>query len=216
MKTNDKKVISFDLDGTLVDPAYAMWVWERGIPRLYAQKNKLGFARAQAHVTAQYRLVGDTSLEWYDISYWFTFFGLPESWSDLMNAHRKRICLFPEVKEVIEYLVQRYELIVVSNAAQEFIDIEVKETGTARYFGRIFSATSDFGQVKRTPAFYQMLCEFMDISPSQMIHVGDHYEFDYRVPRRAGVEAYYLDRGGEGPKTIHALANLKEFVNRLS
>ena len=44
-----------------------------------------------------------------------------------------------------------------------------------------------------------------------MIHVGDHFEFDYLVPQQLGINSFYLDREGErkGPSIVN---NLKEFM----
>ncbi|MFH0813004.1 MAG: HAD family hydrolase, partial [Pseudomonadota bacterium] len=186
-----------------------------GIPELYAQKCNLSFSEAIAKVTADYERVGDASLIWYDIKYWFEYYELPGNWKSLMEEHRNKISLFPEVKEVISALAQRYELIITSNAAREFVEMEVKETGIERYFRQIFSATSDFGQVKKTPQFYKKICEVLGISASQMIHVGDHYEFDYLSPRQLGVEAYFLDRNGKKSESNHTIKDLKEFANLL-
>ncbi|MCD6352661.1 MAG: HAD family hydrolase [Proteobacteria bacterium] len=209
------KVISFDLDGTLVDIVYTMWVWERGLPELYAKKNSVSISEAIASVTGEYARVSDASLKWYDIAYWFNFFDLSGDWKDLMEKHREKICLFPEVKEIIEELTEDYELVITSNAAREFVEIELQVTGIEDYFSRIFSATSDFRQVKKTSQFYKKLCKTIGISPSQMIHIGDHYEFDYLAPQQAGIETYYLDRDGKTPKNSHTVKNLKEFVRIL-
>ena len=62
---------------------------------------------------------------------------------------------------------------------------------------RIFSATSDFREVKKTPRFYERICEIMRIQPEEMVHVGDHYEFDYLIPQALGIEAFYLDRSAQ-------------------
>jgi putative hydrolase of the HAD superfamily len=55
----------------------------------------------------------------------------------------------------------------------------------------------------------------MGVPPSQMIHVGDHYEFDFLVPQKLGMKAYYLDRNGTKPKDGFTLKNLKGFVQLL-
>ena len=88
------QVISFDLDGTLVDSEFTMWVWELGIPELYAKKHNLPISEAIARVTADYEQVGDTALEWYDIRHWFDHYDLPGDWKGLLRKHRNRIRLF--------------------------------------------------------------------------------------------------------------------------
>jgi len=206
------KLISFDLDSTLIDPTFTTFVWEIGIPRLYAKKYDTSLSEAISIVKAEYERIGDSALEWYDIRYWFERLELPGRWEDLLKENRHKIRPFPEVKEVMEDLVQYYDLIVTSNAAREFVELELKEAEIGDYFTRIFSATSDFGQVKKTPQFYEQICEIMGRKPSNTIHVGDHYEFDYLVPKSLGVEAYYLDRDGEKPKDSFTVKNLWDFA----
>ncbi|HUL30961.1 MAG TPA: hypothetical protein VLZ03_10970, partial [Thermodesulfobacteriota bacterium] len=95
-----------------------------------------------------------------------------------------------------------------------FISIEMEATGLARYFSRIFSATTDFGEVKKTAGFYERICQILETRPQEVVHVGDHYEFDYLVPRSLGIDAYYLDRLGK-KKGKHVLQDLRELAERL-
>jgi len=67
-------------------------------------------------------------------------------------------------------------------------------TELRRYFSRIFSATSDFGQIKKTAEFYGGICQLLGISFQEMVHVGDHWEFDYLVPKALGIKVLYIDR----------------------
>jgi FMN phosphatase YigB (HAD superfamily) len=207
------KLISFDLDSTLVDPTYTTFVWEIGIPQRYANKYGTNPSEAAAIVKAEYESLGDSSLEWYDIAYWFDYFKLPGTWQDLMEEHRDKIRPFPEVIEVMEYLVQYHDLIVISNAAREFVEIEVEEAKISKYFINIFSTTSDFRQVKKTSHIYKQIFEIMGIKPTNAIHVGDHYEFDYLVPKSLGIESYFLDRDGTKPRDSSTVNDLREFAN---
>jgi HAD superfamily hydrolase (TIGR01549 family) len=207
-----KGLISFDLDSTLIDATYTTFVWEIGIPQVYAWKHSIDLAEAASIVKAEYESMGDSSLEWYDISYWFTYFKLPGRWQDLMEEHRGKIRAFPEVREVLEDLIQSHDLIIVSNAAREFVEIETREANIEQYFTRAFSTTSDFKEVKKTAHTYKQICDLMGAKPLETIHVGDHYEFDYLVPKRFGIEAYYLDRDGKGPKDDFTVRDLREFA----
>jgi len=209
---NTRKLVSFDLDSTLIDPTYTTYVWEIGIPQLYAKKYNVTLSEAITMVKAAYERIGDSALEWYDIAYWFECFKLPGRWEDLLEEHRDKIRPFPEVKEVMADLVQHNDLIVTSNAARAFVELELRQAEIEDYFMRIFSATSDFGQVKKTPQFYGHICEIMGRSPSDVIHVGDHYEFDYLVPRSLGMQAYYLDRDGKRHKDSFTVEDLGDFA----
>jgi len=207
-----RKLVSFDLDSTLIDPTYTTYVWEIGIPQLYAKRYNVILSEAISIVKAAYERIGDSALEWYDIAYWFECFKLPGGWEGLLEEHRDKIQPFPEVKEVMADLVQHYDLIVTSNAARAFVELELRQAEIEDYFMRIFSATSDFGQVKKTPQFYRHICEIVGTSPSNVIHVGDHYEFDYLVPRSLGMEAYHLDRDGKRPKHSFTVKDLRDFA----
>ncbi len=210
------KVISFDLDGTLVDPEFNDLVWYYGIPELYGKRHNISLEMARELVSGEYQKVGDQAVEWYDIKYWFRHFGLDGSYQELMNRFRDRVKVYPEVIEVLERLREKYDLILTSNAAREFIAMEIGVAGLEDYFTRIFSATSDFGQVKKTPEFYVKICAAVDISPQRMIHIGDHWEFDYLAPREIGITAFYLGRDGEreGDFVLRDLRELEAKLHR--
>jgi putative hydrolase of the HAD superfamily len=206
--------ISFDLDGTLVTDEFTQVVWHQGIPELYAREHKCTFHEAQSFIFNEYSKVGDTALEWYDITYWLEFFKLNTSWKDLLDKFSVSIRTYPEVEEVLSQLTQSYQLIITSNAAREFLDTELHETGITPYFEHIFSATSDFKAVKKTGDFYRKICEKIHVESSQIVHVGDHYDFDFLVPQQLGITSFYLDRKGE-KEGSQIVRDLNEFTDKL-
>ena len=209
------QVVSFDMDGTLIESEYTDWVWHHGIPDLYSDKTGLPFEEAKGLVVEEYKKIGEAAIEWYDIKYWFRLFGLGEGWKTLMERYTDRIRVYPDVYPALSHLKDRFRLILSSNAGREFIDVEMEATGLGRYFDRIFSATSDFGQVKKTAGFYQRICEALGVHPEEIIHVGDHYEFDYLAPRSLGIHAFYLDRSGE-KKGDFVITDLRDLEKRLN
>ncbi len=208
------KIISFDMDGTLVDPEFTDWVWLRGIPELFAQQRGIPFDEAKALVIKEYQTVGEGAIEWYDIKYWFRRFQFDETWETLMRRYVDKIKTYEDVPPLLEYLKAKYPLVLTSNAGREFIHLVMETTGLERYFNRIFSATSDFQVVKKTPHFYQQICDLLGVEPKDLVHVGDHYEFDYLAPQALGIKAFYLDRTGQG-NGDSVLFNLRDLVKRL-
>ena len=97
-------IISFDMDGTLVESGYTDWVWHHGIPKLYAEKAGLPLEEAKAYVLKEYRKVGEAASEWYDIKYWFRLFELETSWKTLMERYVDKISVYPDVTRLLDRL----------------------------------------------------------------------------------------------------------------
>jgi putative hydrolase of the HAD superfamily len=208
------KVISFDMDGTLVDYEFVNSVWFEGIPKLYAQKENISFEDAREYVKKEYNKVGEERMEWYNIQYWLKNFGLNDSWKDILTSFRHKARVYPEVPEILADLNGKYDLIISSNSPREFLDIELEETKIRDYFKCIFSTTSDFKQIKKTIDVYNKICNKIKISPQEIIHVGDNWNFDFTIPKKLGITSYYLDRSKQkkGKFIIH---DLKEFEKKL-
>jgi putative hydrolase of the HAD superfamily len=47
-----------------------------------------------------------------------------------------------------------------------------------------------------------------------MVHVGDHYQFDFLVPREVGIQAFYVDRSGQKNGDF-ILKDLRELEKKL-
>ena len=205
------KIASFDLDGTVTDISFVDSVWLEGIPRLFAIKNSLSFSNARKVVTNEYGKVGRERLEWYNLSYWLARFGLDVSAEEVLNSYKHKIRVYPDVIDVLRLFRERdFRLIIVTNARREFADLELEETGIARYFDRVFSSTSDFGLIKKTVSLYQKVCDLCGVSPREMVHVGDDECFDFEVPTKLGIMAFHLDRTGKlsGDNVVHSLREL--------
>jgi len=208
------KIISFDLDDTLIKRTFADAVWLEGLPKIYAEEKDLDFKEAKQYLLKEYDEITDKRIEWYDISYWFARFDLKHSWKKLLENYKHVIEAYPETENVLKRLHKKYDLIIISNAKKEFINIELKESGLKKYFTHIFSSTSDFHKVKKIAEFYLLICDKLEIKPNEMAHVGDHEEFDYNVPKKIGIKPFYLDRNGTNSGDF-IVSNLQEFEKRI-
>jgi putative hydrolase of the HAD superfamily len=201
------------MDGTLMKSRFVDKVWMEGIPALYAERAGLDFAAAKEYVIGEYARVGSDRMEWYDLLYWIDRFGLKIGKDELLQMYEDEIEAYPEVPEVLDQLSERYDLVVTSNAAREFIEIELD--GLTQYFREIFSATSDFREVKKSPLVYGAICAQMNARPFEVLHIGDHYHYDYESPLQAGLDALFLDRKGErsGPEVVGDLREAVELID---
>lgn len=207
------KVVSFDADGTLVTPDFGQAVWYEGIPSLYAEKNGLSIQGAREFVESEYQKVGDQRIEWYDIKYWLKHFGLGDCQQQVLEQYRHRVSCYPDVNRTLSSLSKAYTLIVISCSTKEFL--LYLPASIKRYFKKVFSSVSDYGQIK-TPALYHAICCEMGIAPDEMAHVGDIWEQDFIAARKAGITAFHLDRNSRKKRkstlSIASLTDLEEIL----
>ena len=197
-------VASFDAEGTLVTHDFSYTVWQEAIPALYARKKGIDYDRAERIVFAEYDKVGDQRLEWYDVAYWLSYFDLGPL-EPLLQSCRDKVRCYPEVREVLSSLADRYKLIVCSGTPLELLEPLLE--GISSYFDRVFSAPSHFGQLK-TPDFYRWVCREMKVKPNEVVHVGDSWQLDYMNSGEAGLRAFYLDRPGNHHQSLIDLRQL--------
>lgn len=208
------KIVSFDMDGTLVEKGYVDSVWLEGIPKLYAKKEGISFEEARNYIEREYEKVGEGKLEWYDINYWLKKFGLNCSWQRLLKKYAHLLSTYPEVHATLENLGKSYELVIISNAAHEFITIEIQTLGLEKKFSHIFSTVSNFGKTKKDEEVYREVCTILNAEGKEIAHIGDNWDFDYIAPSQADINAFYLDREGKMNGT-NVVKNLKEFEEKV-
>lgn len=206
------EVVSFDMEGTLIDNNFSDLIWETDIPRLYGRKHGLDIETARGRVLEEYGKIGDDRPEWYDAGYWFRRLGLPGDWRELLEERRGDCRAYPESRQVLERLSRVYSLIISSNTIREFLEVQLRELPDV--FTHIFSATSDFGVVKKSEEFYSRICREFGVRPGAMVHVGDSLKFDFEAARKAGIHSYHLMRSGES-EGENVVCNLLSFEDRL-
>lgn len=215
------KIISFDADGTLVDRCFADAFWEKEVPKLYAEKYGLSFDEAWKIVRKCYNEIGEEDIRWYIADYWFKRFNLDEKPKEILKKLKNNIKIFSDALDAIENLYGKYELIVVSNASKEFLEMGLEKIRD--YFSKVYSCTSDFGKVRKDPAVYLRVCGEIGVKPEQVVHVGDHHKFDYEIPRSIGMRAFLVDRSGDSNRTNtdrarkrnEILQDLRELLKRI-
>jgi putative hydrolase of the HAD superfamily len=204
----DVRVVSFDVEGTLATPDFSYAVWFEAIPLRYAEKNGISLEQARKAVEEEYRKVGDQRLEWYDVRYWFDKLGLGTP-VPMMQRCENQVRYYPEVKEVLVSLSEKYKLVVASGSTRDFLHHLLQDIEP--YFSEIYSSITDYRQLK-TSEFYLKMCQAMRVEPEQVVHIGDNWQFDFMAPREIGIQAFYLDRKQQTENSVANLLQLKVYL----
>jgi len=209
------KIISFDVDGTLVDLEYNDLIWFKEIPELIAKKKRISFEKSLKYVHEEYNKLGEYNLNWYDINYWVTYFGIKVSPKNILEKYESQVKIFPEVISLLEELKKNFILIVITSMPREFLIPKMKKLG--KYFKFSFSALSDFKELKNSE-IYSKISKTLNVCPAQILHIGDHWEFDYLAAQKAGMNAIYLDRSNtkKGKYIINSLEEAKKIIEDIN
>ena len=204
------KVVSFDVEGTMITPDFSQAVWHEGIPTLYAERKLISFEKAKAMVEKEYQKVGDHRVKWYDIEYWFQHFQLGD-YRRVLEGYRHKVAPYPEAVSALSSLGKKYPLIIISATPREFLEYML--AGVEGYFTNVFSSISDYGQLKNL-SLYLTICHELNIFPNEMAHIGDSWEFDFLAAKEAGIKAFHLNRE-EKQRDGKSLRNLTDVEAKL-
>lgn len=190
------KVVSLDLDGTIVDRSYVDYFWNVLIPRRYAEVHNIKEDEATRIVLSEYDNVGSNDIRWYEVEYWINKFKLNIDAKRLVLKAVKRAYIYPEVYDVVPRIAEKYTLVIATNADLIFAETLLLEKGFLKYFKRIFSCVTHLKLTRKTHKFYKWMCEELNVRPQEVVHVGDNPVYDLEIPREMGINAYLLDRDG--------------------
>ncbi len=208
------KVVSFDLDDTLSDSNFDTLIWDIEIPKVYAKEKGLSLEEAKKIVIGEYdELWGKIKGDWRDASFWLKHFGLKTTWRDLLDMVKHEIKHFPEVKEVLRFLKEKgIKLIIVTSAEKKFLKAKVECEDIESFFDKTYSAPSDFNKDKKDKEVYEKVLEDFDIKANELLHVGDHKDTDFLLPKSLGIKAVLIDRNDKEGDSIKNLEELKKFL----
>ncbi|MFK7955427.1 MAG: HAD family hydrolase [Lysobacterales bacterium] len=124
---------------------------------------------------------------------------------------RNEVQLFPDVWPALRQLVGNYRLITITNG-----NADIQHIGLGDIFEHHIRAAK-VGVAKPAPAIFEHALAAVQLSPHEVMHVGDHLEADVAGALRAGMRAVWLNRdehfGGQQPvPVIRSLAELPELL----
>jgi len=100
--------------------------------------------------------------------------------------------LFPEVSEVLRRLVPRFRLGLLSNT-QSF-DLEIPGLSVLPFHARLYSF--ELGALKPDPLLFHRMAQRLELSPINLMMVGDNYQDDVLGAEAVGMQALLIRRSG--------------------
>lgn len=128
----------------------------------------------------------------------------------------ERLELYPETQEVLEMLSRTRRLGLVSDSQFPYLEPELRRTSLIGFFEAVASS-SLLGYRKPDPRLFTTALARMNLSPDQVVYVGDSWERDMVGARNAGIQGIWLCRPGSGgelsrssPGSVPVIADLRE------
>ncbi|OHA12826.1 MAG: hypothetical protein A3G49_03950 [Candidatus Sungbacteria bacterium RIFCSPLOWO2_12_FULL_41_11] len=118
---------------------------------------------------------------------------------------RGYVRLYPDVAETLAQLKEKYILSVASYTQGCFTKSELIELGIDKYFS-YFVYTSDIGFHKASPKFYEQCLEVTGTKAENCAMVGDNYDVDILIPQKLGLKTVWV----KNPLTAHQYTHLFE------
>jgi HAD superfamily hydrolase (TIGR01549 family) len=113
---------------------------------------------------------------------------LAEQAFEVFFAERQRVTLFDDVKPALQFLAARFPLVAVSNG-----NSDLGRMGLDSYFRANISAR-EFGVGKPDPRIFHAAAGAVNLTPENVLHVGDDATLDALGAINAGMQAAWVNR----------------------
>jgi putative hydrolase of the HAD superfamily len=138
---------------------------------------------------------------------------LAEQAFDVFFAERQRVILFEDALPSLRFLAARFPMVTVSNG-----NADLERVGLGSYFRACVSAR-EFGVGKPDPRIFHAAAGAVDLTPQDVLHVGDDATLDALGALNAGMQAAWVNRSDNlWPHELQpqvTLANLTELCELL-
>lgn len=116
---------------------------------------------------------------------------LAEPAMDVFLAERHKVDLYEDALPALRRLAQRYPLVALSNG-----NADVDRVGLSGLFAAKISAAK-FGVGKPAKGIFHAAAHAVAAAPAHVLHVGDDAQLDVLGAIQAGMQAVWVNRGGQ-------------------
>ncbi len=162
--------VLMDMDGTLLDLNFDNHFWQEFVPLQYARLNNLSLEQARSTLVPQFKSM-EGKLEWYCLDYWSNELKL-----DIIGLKKEIAELISILPHVVDFLdavsASPRQLLLVTNAHRDSLDLKMERTCLAPLFDQIISS-HDYGYPKEHQAFWTQLQTLHGFDRTKTLLVDD-------------------------------------------
>ena len=107
---------------------------------------------------------------------------------DVFFAERNQVTLYDDALLALEFLSARFPVVALSNG-----NADIQKIGLQRYFRASISAQG-FGVGKPDPRIFHAAAGAAEVSPAEVLHIGDDASLDILGGLNAGMQTAWLNR----------------------
>jgi len=123
--------------------------------------------------------------------------------------------LLLDTVEILEYLVPKYNLHIITNGFQEVQYLKLNNSGIKKYFSTI-TTSEEVGSKKPHPVIFENALKKACVSPQKSIMIGDSFEADIIGAKNAGMNTLFFNYRNENvAENFFAINELSEIKNYL-
>ncbi|HTE42264.1 MAG TPA: GMP/IMP nucleotidase [Steroidobacteraceae bacterium] len=146
--------VLLDMDGTLLDLRFDNYFWQELVPARFAESRGMPLDAAHAELSPRFAAHQGT-LAWYSTDFWSHELKLDIM--GLKRAAREQIGWLPGAERFVSSMrAAGKQLLLVTNAHPDSLQIKHEHTGLGRYFNALVSS-HQFGFPKEHPSFWTVL-----------------------------------------------------------
>ncbi len=227
------KYVIFDLSNTLIDhhSVHEDLTEKFDIPFLLSKGIKVGineFNKAKEETDREMELYKKQKGSW-DSERWvrllceklgITFSKeLSREWDKAFKEYMlSRLKLIDGAEEILEYLKNKYKLILLTNSAREYAEERINKFGLKKYFSLIITS-EDVGAVKSSVLPFKKVLEKTRAKPEEHVMIGDRMDED-TFAKKVGMKTVllhndrqkYYKETEEPDFVINSLLDLKQIL----
>jgi putative hydrolase of the HAD superfamily len=214
------KVIAFDMDNTLIDRQGAFVRYVRDM--IEEDTNKKIDDMSFSHFMEHFLILDNNGMGNKEIlfNYYIEYFHLNLTWDIIMDRWVDRLAgymrLMDDTIEVLDELSKKYRLAILTNGDS------VSQRGKLNTFPHldwfeIVMVAGDYPWAKPDVRLFELLCEKLNVIPSEVVFVGDTIASDIIGANNAGMKTIWI----QGDKKLNSdlpdirLYRLKELLSVL-